>query len=84
MCCFPLSRVKNVIVIGSIKLIKYSLVVLTSFISILHKLESSERNEPQLRKCLYKLRAFSQLMTNGGGPSPLWVGPSLGWWSWVL
>jgi hypothetical protein len=29
--------------------------VLASFMSTWHKLESSKRREPQLRKCLYKI-----------------------------
>jgi hypothetical protein len=55
-------------------------------VSTWHKLESSERKEPQLRKCLHKiqLEVFFQLVVNGGGPSPWWVVPSLGRWSLVL
>ena len=29
-------------------------------------------------------KAFSSLAIIGRGPSPWWVVPSLGWWSWVL
>jgi len=29
-------------------------------------------------------KAFAQLVIKRGGPSPLWVVPSLGWWSWAL
>jgi len=50
-----------------------------------HTLELSQRKEPpgnasRRSSC----KAFSQLVINPGGPSPLWVEPSLGWWSWVL
>ena len=52
--------------------------------------KSSERREP-LKKmpplkwgCRKDCRAFSSLLIDRGGTSPLWVVPSLGWWSWVL
>lgn len=51
---------------------------LASFMSTRHKLESSERREHQLRKCLVLL------VIDGRGPNLLWVVPPLSWWSWVL
>jgi len=42
--------------------------------------------EPPLRKCLHEtqLSGIFSVSDQGGGPSPLWVVPSLGWWFWVL
>lgn len=52
--------------------------VLASFTSVSDKLESSERREPQLRKCLRYTRlegVFS--VVDVGGSSPLWVGGTI-------
>ena len=50
-----------------------------------HKLESSERRESHLRKHLHKIKLNASLegtvsiVIGRGGPSPLWVVPTLGW-----
>jgi hypothetical protein len=37
-------------------------------------LKSSERREPQLKKCLRKIQLYGiSLAMNGGGASPLWA-----------
>jgi hypothetical protein len=64
--------------------------VLASFKSTCHELEPSERKEPQLRKYLHEIRLYASLgdifiiSDQCGRVQPLWVGPSLGWWSQVL
>ena len=57
--------------------------------SLLNKLESYERKEHQLRNVSIKSsvgRPVDIFLVSDGcrGPSPLWVVPPLGWWSWVL
>ena len=56
----------------------HSVSVLGSFMSTWHKLEASERKEPQLRTYLHTrqvLTAFPNLVSGVGESSPLWAGP---------
>jgi hypothetical protein len=80
---------KQVLALPSVRCLENSTkIFLDSFVSVWHKLESSERREPQLGKFLHKIqlacRASYYLVIDVGGTSPLWVVPFLGWWSWVL
>jgi len=50
------------------------------FVNLTHRRVSHQRNV-SMSSSLVEL---SQLVIKQGGPSPLWVGPSLGWWSWSL
>ena len=59
--------------------------VMASYANLIHKLELSERRDTSLTKYLHKIQLEGIfLISDVGRPSPLWVVPLLGWWSWVL
>jgi hypothetical protein len=64
--------------------------MLDSFVSTGHKLKSSERRRPQLRRCLHKIGLQQRLQDIflisdwWELPSPWWVEPTQVWYFWVL